>query len=430
MRRLRPGGLGGRLFLILALGLLGTQALAALVMVLERDQSARAVMLTTLQRDVAVAVALLDRLPPDERAAWLLLLDRPTYRFELGAGPPGAPALSPRAEMIADEIRRALRPRFPVRFDAVVDPTERLQAHLVLADGTGLTIEVRPTARPVAAWLPAALAVQLLVLMACIGLAVRLALRPLTRFAEAVDRIEPGRPAARFTETGPDEVVRTAKAFNAMQDRIARHLDERLRILAAISHDLQTPITRMRLRVETGIQGPEQDRLLADLDAVEALVREGIAYARSVHGAVEAPVRLDLRAFIESLVFDYWDTGRDVTIAALPDVTPTTRPRALRRILANLIDNALRYAGRVELDVQEAEGRIVIAVLDRGPGIPADQLEAVLLPFVRLEESRSRDTGGTGLGLAIADQLAAAIGGRLSLRNRAGGGLEARLTLA
>ena len=227
-----------------------------------------------------------------------------------------------------------------------------------------------------------------------------------------------------------DEVARAGRAFNALQARIARHLDERVRILAAISHDLQTPITRMRLRVETGAEGPDQDRLLADLDEVEALVREGIAYARSVHGDVEPTARLDLRAFIESLVFDYQDAGRDVTLTALVDATVATRPQALRRILTNLIDNALRYAGRAEIDVRAREGRLAIAVLDRGPGIPADKLEAVLLPFVRLEESRSRDTGGTGLGLAIADQLAAALGGKLTLSNRAGGGLEAIVTLA
>jgi signal transduction histidine kinase len=258
---------------------------------------------------------------------------------------------------------------------------------------------------------------------------VRLAVRPLTRFADAADGLEPGRPARRFAEAGPDEVARAARAFNAMQERIARHLDERVRILAAISHDLQTPITRMRLRVETGVEGPEQERLLGDLDGIEALVREGIAYARSVHGDAEPPTRLDLRAFIESLVFDYQDTGRDVAVSALPDVTTATRPQALRRILTNLIDNALRYAGRAELRVEAGEGRIAVSVLDRGPGIPADKLDAVRLPFVRLEESRSRDTGGTGLGLAIADQLAAAIGGRLTLRNRAGGGLDATITL-
>lgn len=424
-----PRSLRNRLFLILFAGLTSTQVLAFAVMLLERDESARAVMLTTLQRDVAVAVALLDRLPPTERPAWLPLLDRPTYRFDLGAGSPGEAPLSPRLQVIADEIRTALAPRFPVRFDAVPGEPPRLQGHVVLSDGTALTLAVRPAARPLASWLPVALVVQLVGLIGCVWLAVRLAVRPLTRFAEAADRLEPGRPADRFAEGGPEEVARAARALNAMQARIARHLDERVRILAAISHDLQTPITRMRLRVETGVEGPEQERLLGDLDGIEALVREGIAYARSVHGDVEPPARLDLRAFIESLVFDYQDTGRDVAISCLPDVTMATRPQALRRILTNLIDNALRYAGRAELRVECAEGGIAISVLDRGPGIPADKLDAVLLPFIRLEESRSRDTGGTGLGLAIAAQLAAAIGGRLTLANRDGGGLQATVTL-
>ena len=433
MRAPRPGwpsSLRSRLFLILLAGLLGAQLLSFAITSVERDQSARAVMLTTLQRDVAVAVALLDRLPAAERLDWLPLLDRPTYRFALGPGSPGSAALSSRLTMIADEIRAALEPRFPIRFDALPGTPERLQGHVALGDGSALTIAVQPALRPVASWLPVALAVQVLVLVACVWIAVQLVVRPLTRFARAADTVEPGRPATRFAETGPDEVARAARALNAMQERVSRHLEERVRILAAISHDLQTPITRMRLRVETGTEGAEQDRLLADLEAIEALVREGIAYARSVHGAVEPPSRLDLRAFLESIVFDYQDTGRDVAVSALPEVTVTTRPQALRRILTNLIDNAIRYAGRAELALRIADGRISIAVRDRGPGIPADQLDAVLLPFVRLEASRSRETGGTGLGLAIAEQLTCAIGGRLTLRNRAGGGLEAAVTLS
>ncbi|GJD49439.1 Adaptive-response sensory-kinase SasA [Methylobacterium crusticola] len=425
----RPRSLRGRVFLILAAGLLAAHALSFAVMLLERDLSARAVMLTTLQRDVAVAVALLDRVPAAERAGWLPLLDRPTYRFALGPGSAGVPELSPRAAAIAGEIREALAPRFGVRVETVPGGRERLQGHVVLTDGAPVTIDVRPGLRPLASWLPVVLVAQLLLLLGCVGLAVRLAIRPLARFAEAADALEPGRVRARFAEAGPDEVARAGRAFNAMQDRIARHLDERVRILAAISHDLQTPITRMRLRVETGDEDPERDRLLHDLDGIEALVREGIAYARSVHGDVEPPARIDLRAFVESLVFDYRDTGRDVAARALPDATVVTRPRALRRILTNLVDNALRYAGHAEIVVEAREGGLALAVRDRGPGIPADKLDAVLLPFVRLEESRSRETGGTGLGLAIAQQLASAIGGTLALRNREGGGLEATVML-
>ncbi len=365
-------------------------------MVLERDRSARAVMLTTLQRDVVVAVTLLDRLPAAERPGWLALLDRPTYGFDLGTGLPGGAALTPRLRVIADEIRPALEPRFPVRFEAVPGGRERLQGRVVLSDGAPLTIDVRPAARPMASWLPVALAGQLLLTLGCVWLAVRLAVAPLTRFSRAAETLVPGRPAVPFPETGPDELAQAGKAFNAMQHRIARHLDERVRILAAISHDLQTPITRMRLRVETGLDGPEQDRLLHDLDGIEALVREGIAYARSGHEGIEEPARLDLRAFVESLVFDYQDTGRDVTAEALPPVTAVTRPKALRRILTNLIDNALRYAGRAELSLEAGPAGFTIAVLDRGPGIPADKLDDVLLPFVRLEESRSRENRRDG----------------------------------
>ncbi|MFE1599283.1 sensor histidine kinase [Methylobacterium sp. ID0610] len=420
--------LRARLFLILLAGLVVAQALSFAVLFLERDLSARAVMLTTLQRDVAVGVALLDRLPAAERPDWIPLLDRRTYRYGLGPGRPGRPDLSARGEAIAGEIRQAIGGR-GVRIDAVPGTPERLQAHVVLGDGAPVTITVTPSPMPLASWLPAVLLAQLVLLLVCIWLAVRLAIRPVAQLADAANAYDPARRPARFPERGPAEVVHAARAFNAMQDRIARHSDERVEILAAISHDLQTPLTRLRLRAETQDESPARQHLLRDLDAIGALVREGIAYARSVHGDAEAPARLDLRAFVESLVFDYQDTGRNVAPLGLARATVVTRPQALRRILTNLIDNALKFAGRAEVAVEASGGRTAIAILDRGPGIPPDRLDAVLLPFVRLEPSRNRETGGTGLGLAIAHQLAGAIGATLTLRNREGGGLCATLTL-
>ncbi|ACL55846.1 sensor histidine kinase [Methylobacterium nodulans] len=416
-----------RLFLILLAGLVVAHGLSFAVLFLERYVSARAVMLTTLQRDVAVSIALLDRLPAAERPDWIPMLDRRTYRYELGPGLPGKPELSARAGAIADEIRQAVGPRFAVRIEAIPGHRERLQAHAVLSDGAPVTIDVTPELMPLAFWLPAVLLAQLLLLIGCIWFAVRLAIRPFMQFADAANSFEPGGKHARFAERGPIEVVRAATAFNAMQDRIARHLDERVRILAAISHDLQTPITRMKLRAEMADDSSERELLLRDLGAIEALVREGIAYARSVHGEVEQPARIDIRAFVESIVFDYQDSGQDVASLATQEATVVTRPHALRRILTNLIDNALKFAGRAEVDLEAADGKIVISVLDRGPGIPPDKLDAVLQPFVRLEQSRNRDTGGTGLGLAIAHQLTMAINGSLSLQNREGGGLMAKV---
>ena len=261
-------------------------------------------------------------------------------------------------------------------------------------------------------------------------LAVRLATRPLHDLARAADTLGPDLKAARLSEDGPSEVARAAKAFNAMQDRIAIYMAERIQILAAISHDLQTPITRMRLRVDTMDESAHSAKLQQDLQEMENLVKEGVAYARTLHGNAESPRRIDPDALFDSMVLDYIDAGDDVSLQGRVDRALVTRPQALRRILTNLIDNALKYAGAAELTVTaQPGGELAIAVLDRGPGIPPDALEAVFEPFYRVEASRNRNTGGTGLGLAIVRQLTLAMNATLTLHNRPGGGLEARLTL-
>jgi signal transduction histidine kinase len=169
----------------------------------------------------------------------------------------------------------------------------------------------------------------------------------------------------------------------------------------------------------------EHAKLQGDLLEMEQLVKEGVAYARTLHGAAETPRRIDPDALLDSIVADYADAGQAVTLLGRFGSPMLARPQALRRIVGNLVDNALKYAGAAEIVVNG----LSIAVLDRGPGIPAASLEAVFEPFVRLEPSRNRQTGGTGLGLAIARQLSVAMNARLTLRQRDGGGLEARLTL-
>lgn len=425
-----PRTLRWRLFVILLAGLAAAHALSFAVLFYERTMSAKATMYTTLENDVATSIALLDRLPPGERQQWLPMLDRRTYRYELGPGLPGVPELSPRAAEVAQTINVAAGKRFPVRVEGIPGEREHLQAHITLSDGSPVTIDVLPALMPLASWLPYVLAAQLCLLVLCTWLAVRLAIRPLLRFANAAEALDPSRKSTRLEETGPAEVAYAATAFNAMRDRIAHYLQERVQILAAISHDLQTPITRMKLRAEMADDSPEKDRLINDLSEIERLVREGVAYAKSAHGDAEKPTRIDLGSFVESIAFDYQDTGKPVAVPRSIDAVVVTRPHALRRILTNLIDNALKFAGEVEIEVSKAaDGKLRIAVLDRGPGIPEDQLVAVLQPFYRVEQSRSRDTGGTGLGLAIAQQLSLAIGGALRLENRKGGGLIAEVTL-
>jgi signal transduction histidine kinase len=203
-----------------------------------------------------------------------------------------------------------------------------------------------------------------------------------------------------------------------------------MQILAAISHDLQTPITRMRLRVDVMDDDAQGAKLRQDLQEMESLVKEGVTYARTLHGATEVPCRVDPDALLDSLVCDYVDAGQAVSLEGRLGDSLVTRPQALRRILGNLVDNALKFSGAAEITAATLpSGETAIAVLDRGPGIPAESLEAVFEPFYRLEASRNRDTGGTGLGLAIARQLAMAMDATLTLHNRPGGGLDARLTL-
>ncbi|MBY6266101.1 sensor histidine kinase [Azospirillum sp. 412522] len=426
-----PRTLRWRLFLILLTGLVLAHGLSFGALFLERTSAAKAMMLGTLEQDVATSVALLDRLPPEERGRWLAVLERRTYRYELGPGLPGVPDLGSRGAEIAHAINGGAGPGFPVVVETIPGDRPHLQAHVTLRDGSSVTIDVTPALMPLAAWLPLLLAGQLMLLVLCTWLAVRQAIRPLARLAKAAETLDPGGTSARLEEDGPTEVAHAATAFNVMRDRIAHYLEERVRILAAISHDLQTPITRMALRVEMAEDSPEKERLLRDLSQIERLVREGVAYARSVHGDVESPARIDVGSFVESLAFDYQDMGKPVTVRGLSGAVLTTRPHALRRILTNLIDNALKFAGEAEITVtRDGAGQIGIAVQDTGPGVPEHQLTAVLQPFYRLEQSRNRDCGGTGLGLAIAHQLALAIGGSLTLRNRRTGGLCAEVMLS
>ncbi|PDT26304.1 two-component sensor histidine kinase [Rhizobium sp. L9] len=426
-----PRALRSRIFLILLIGLAFAYGLSFSVLYMERYMSAKAVMLGTLENDVATSIAVLDRLPASERGDLLDWLSRGNYRFELGTGLAGAPDSSSKAREIAGKIEAAVAHRFPIRIERIPGEVNRLQAHLTLSDGTPLTIDVTPRGvMPIAAWLPYVFAIQMALLVLCTWFAVRQAIRPLGELAAAADALDPDKDGQVLSEAGPSEVAHAARAFNAMRERIAHYLEERVQILAAISHDLQTPITRMRLRADMAEDSPEKDKLVHDLAEIQRLVQDGIAYARSAHGSGEKNARIDLASFIDSIAYDYQDTGKAVTVVGLVEGAAFTRPHALRRILSNFIDNALKFAGAAEISVERgADNSVVISVMDRGPGIPDDMLEAAMQPFFRLEQSRNRETGGTGLGLAIAQQLTAKIGGSLKLYNRSGGGLAAEVII-
>lgn len=433
-RPLWPGSLLGRVALILFCGLAAAHLLSLGLLLYDRAQAVSTMMIAYLARDVASAVAILERVPPAEREQWLPRLERANYRYQLAAVPPDWRPADPgsTAAEVADRIATQIADGHAVqamRPPAVRDPL-RFAVALKLADGTAMTIAMVPPGPMLSGWVVAALAFQLAVLALFSWLAVRITTRPLARLARAADALGADLHGPALPETGPAEVAQAAIAFNAMQRRIAEHIVERERILAAISHDLQTPITRMRLRAEMLEDASLKQKFGHDLAAMQSLIAEGIDLARSAEHGTEAAIATDLRALLESVVFDYADSGQAIDLTGDVGAPIATSPRLVRRIVTNLVDNALKFGNEVEI-VMDTPGpdHVAITVRDRGPGIPEDQIDAVLQPFYRLEQSRNRDTGGTGLGLAIAQRLTGALGGELTLANRPGGGLAATLTL-
>jgi len=252
----------------------------------------------------------------------------------------------------------------------------------------------------------------------------RMASAPLQRLADAAAALGDDLQGAPMPVTGPFEVRRAAEAFNAMQKRLQRHLGERTQMLAAITHDLQTPVTRLRLRLENVTDETLRERLIADLGAMQALIREGLELARSAESA-EQRAALDLDSLLESIVEDAAEAGADVHFEQPSGAVLMLRPLAMHRLFSNLVDNAVMYGQSARVRVEQAGQDVEVRIRDSGPGLAEDELEAVFDPFVRLETSRSRQTGGAGLGLTIARALAEKDGATLHLRNHPQGGLEA-----
>ncbi len=431
MNRSSGGGTGSltrRLVIVLFVAVGVTQAAALAWVFGGRAMLLGKAMLDFFGPDVAASVAILERVPPQEREQWLPRISRPNYAYRLQGGAGHRPDPSWLGQRVSDALRRALGPGRPVQALLVDEASGRRALVTALADGTPVTIELQPISPAPPSWIYAGMVLQLAAVLLAALVALRGATRSLRDLARAADAADPDRPAG-LAVSGPSEVQRVATAFNAMQQRVAEHIAERARLLAAIAHDLQTPITRMKLRAEMLADEALRHKTLRDLDEMQSLVEQGMAYARAARVAHEAPRRLDLTALLDGLVCDRADAGDPVEWGESPPVTVVSRPEALRRIVDNLLGNAVKYAGGARVALRQSGPWVQVTVSDDGPGIPADRLDAIKQPFERLEGSRNRDTGGAGLGLAIADELARAVGGHLTLANRPGGGLDAVLQL-
>jgi signal transduction histidine kinase len=251
---------------------------------------------------------------------------------------------------------------------------------------------------------------------------------PIKRLANAADELGKNLNSPLIDEaSGPSEVRQASKVFNQMQARLKQQMEERNRFLAAVSHDLRTPLTRLKLRAEKITQQELKSEVKNDVNEMASIIDTTLDYLRGDEQP-EATCLLDIGALIHSLAEDAKESGNVITVTG--KVHPIRlQPLAIRRCLNNLLENALRYGERATIAIDETDDEVVIAIQDAGPGIPEEKLEAVFAPFYRLEASRSRHSGGVGLGLSIARDMARKQGGNITLRNALEGGLIATLIL-
>ena len=461
LNRLLPKSLYGRLVIVLLGGLLLAQAATLLINYAERDQLLYRAGGMRLAQRIADIVKLLDTLPATERSKVTALFAAPPLRVSLDQA-----ALADsddgdfRSVMLKTVLQRALgaeakislsRPasqapppgaevpapasgmRGPYRMGGPgVPPAPGLPLLVQVGLRDGSLVSFDTTLSPQATTLPWRLALTLLVLLVSVVvlslLAVRWLTGPLSALAQAADQLGENIDRPPLPESGPTEVKRAARAFNTMQRRLSGFISERTRMLTAMSHDLKTPITRLRLRAEMLDDDKQRQKFVHDLDEMEAMVRETLEFMRDSSSA-EALQPVDLMALLESMQTDYSDTGKAMTIAGRALSPCAARPLALRRCIGNLVDNALRYGAQADVHVEDGDDAVLLRIRDPGPGIPEAELEQVFAAYYRGEASRNRATGGTGLGLGIARNIARAHGGDITLTNLASGGLEATLLL-
>ncbi|QHO74084.1 two-component sensor histidine kinase [Bradyrhizobium sp. CCBAU 051011] len=256
-----------------------------------------------------------------------------------------------------------------------------------------------------------ALSLSIIAVFAARGIA-----RPLRRLAVAAEALGRGQEIVPLPETGPDDIRRTAEAFNRMQARLHRFVDDRTKMLAAIGHDLRTPLTSLRLRTEFVHDEDIREKMLSTITEIQTMTEATLAFARE-DATAEMTRTVDLSALVESLCDDLAELGHDISFSNGQKIGYSCRPDALRRACRNLIENAIRYGERARVSVERRADNIEIIVSDDGPGIPDSAREQVFTPFFRMENSRNRETGGVGLGLSIARTIVRHHGGDIVLTN-------------
>lgn len=442
-KRLLPQTLVGRTLLVLLSALVLTQGAGIVLFLVAHQELATRLDSRQSAERIASIVQLMEQTPSDERGRLAHGLDHPGLKIGWGKAPilmPGTTKYTVDTQL-ESELQRRLPGRVLHAGTRTPAPIPEngpqqgagfggrgglsVQVAVTLEDGTWLNFVI-PAPPDERLWRPHPywpLGVGLLVVIILCVLLVRHAVRPLTVLTKAADRLGRDVLAPPVEISGPREVMAAANAFNRMQARIRRFIEDRTQMIAAISHDLRTPITRLKLRAEFIEDEEQRLKILADLDEMEAMISSTLAFARD-DSARETKVPIDL----VGVLVDLCDQFR-VAFDGPDELAMTLGANGIKRAFANLIENACKYGCGARVKVATIDDHVVVTIEDDGPGIPVGELENVFAPFYRVESSRNRETGGTGLGLAVARSAVRANGGDITLANRQGGGLTVTVTL-
>jgi signal transduction histidine kinase len=463
MSRFLPQSLFGQTLLVLLAGLIVSHAVGSWLYTADREQAVRAVGGYAAAQRITNLTQLILETPREQRSRIVSASSDQTFRVSLSTEPPviasednDAPVAQAIKDFLVDQL--SLGPARQPRVSASLPegPMFRswhpimtrgpmmhgfgafgplggfrdLRVAVPLPDGQWLSfVTALPESGP-------AFSRQFLVsmgLMALIILAVsiwvvRRVTAPLASMSAAAERLGHDLNAPPMAETGSVETRQAARAFNEMQSRLRALIENRTRMLAAISHDLRTPLTLLRLRAENAADPQEREKMLATIAEMDAMVAATLQFARD-EAEAEPRRRTDLTALLTSAIDDMADAGLPVRLDQADPVICECQPAALRRALRNLLDNAVKYGKQARATIRAMPQFAEITIDDEGPGIPKDELTRVFQPFYRIEGSRSRDTGGIGLGLVIALSVVQSHGGQLKLSNRPEGGLRASVIL-
>jgi len=462
---LLPRSLFGRTLLVLVAGLMLAEIASQVVNFFDRGSGVYRLGAQQTALRIAQSARILNRLTPMQRNAVVEEMNGPNFSVLLSDAPvavgKGYAEHDRYERALGTLIQRYLRSQWntsvqitslgresrPKNYEAVdtsaleqwiarhfyfvLPGTYSIVSQIKLEDGTTAVFYARIPQEPLSrieSLLPRLL-LTLSIFAALGAVAVRAITRSLAQLAQAAEQVGANPEGAPLPEHGPSEVRSVIRAFNRMRLDLRSYVLERARMFGAISHDLQTPITRLRLRAEMIPDADSRAKFVRDLDEMEAMAGSALEFFKTL-GNEPQRQPLDVGALVGSLCEDWSETGRDVSVQGAPRGPYSSHPQALRRCIDNLIENALRYGGRARIGIEDDDESLRIAVRDDGPGIPAQDLERVFEPFFRLEQSRNRDSGGTGLGLSIARNIARWHGGDIRLRNAPEGkGLIAELIL-